>query len=183
MLECCASIIEATSDLHRAEGPLLIFILFVAIAIGSFILSHLAGKKRTAAMRMLAAQMGFDFCAAKDRQLARELDFLKHLSKGSNRYAHNVLRGVSPDGEPVMIFDYRYEVSSGESTTVHQHSVFLITLPRRFPELQIEPEGLKSRLMHAVGLGDIDFESIEFSKAFDVRSRTRNLPMTSAMPA
>ena len=147
--------------------------LIIAVVIGACIHSYLAAKKRTEAMQELAKQMGFRFSPRKDRFIARKFGFLKHLNKGSNRYAHNILKGSTPDGEPAMIFDYHYQVSSGKTTTHYQYSVFMITLPRSFPELQIEPEGFGSRLKHVVGLGDIDFESIGFSNAFDVRSRDK----------
>ena len=44
-----------------------------------------------------------------------------------------------------------------------------------FPELQIKPESWLNRIGHAMGMQDIDFESIEFSKAFEVKSEDKKL--------
>ena len=48
-------------------------------------------------------------------------------------------------------------------------------LERPFPELTIAPENMLSRLGQALGFDDIDFESIEFSNAYAVRSKDKKL--------
>ena len=46
-------------------------------------------------------------------------------------------------------------------------------VPAYFPELCIVPEGLLSKITGALGDGDIQFESAEFTRAFCVRSRDK----------
>ena len=46
-------------------------------------------------------------------------------------------------------------------------------LSQRFPELNIEREGFFSKIGQALGFDDIDFESLEFSKRYKVKSRDK----------
>ena len=43
-------------------------------------------------------------------------------------------------------------------------------MKKQFPELIIEPEGFFSKIAQAIGFDDIDFESLEFSKRYKVKS-------------
>jgi hypothetical protein len=52
----------------------------------------------------------------------------------------------------------------------HYFSIFTLALPERFPELTIEREGFFSKIGQALGFDDIDFESLEFSKRYKVKS-------------
>lgn len=149
--------------------PIVILIVVVSLILGWWF-SYQNAKKRRAAMKALAAEMGFRFDPEKNRSLAQGYSFIKHLNEGSNPYACNILSGHSPGGEPVLMFDFHYETGSGKHTQHHECTVLSLKLPRRFPELQIEPEGLGSILKQAIGFDDIDFESLEFSKRYDVRS-------------
>jgi len=74
-----------------------------------------------------------------------------------------------------LIYDYHYETTSTDSKgrrqkTSHYLSIYLILLPKSFPELTIAREQLFSKIAQAFGYDDIDFESHEFSKTFCVRS-------------
>ena len=158
-------------------GPILIFVLFVAIVIVAAIFGAIAARKRREAMSALAARLGLSFSQDKDRSLATRFGFLDKLAQGSNRYAFNVLSGRYRDNE-VLVFDYHYETHSTDSkghTQTHHHyfSFFILVLPMGFPELKITREGLFSKIAQAFGYDDIDFESAEFSRAFCVRSKDK----------
>ena len=158
-------------------GPILIFVLFVAIVIVAAIFGAIAARKRREAMSALAAGLGLSFNPDKDRSLATRFGFLDKLAQGSNRYAFNVLSGRYRDKE-VLVFDYHYETHSTDSkghTQTHHHyfSFFILVLPMGFPELKITREGLFSKIAQAFGYDDIDFESAEFSRAFCVRSKDK----------
>ncbi len=140
-------------------------------------LGHLQAKKRREAFERLASELGFDFYSQKDRQFARRFSFLEHMDDGSNRYAYNRLTG-KVEGQTVNIFDYHYETysrdSKGRRRTDHHHfSIFTLSLPAAFPELNIEREGFFSKIGQALGFDDIDFESLEFSKRYKVKSRDK----------
>lgn len=142
------------------------------VVLAALLLSHLFQRRRTAAMEAVAARLGLGFRAENDRELARRLEFLDKLDRGSNRYVSNCLDGEW-QSERVMVFDYHYQTSSGRHTQHHHFSVAMLVLPRVFPELLVSPESFLSKIAQAAGYDDIDFESAEFSRAFCVRSRDK----------
>ena len=160
----------------RGEAPIiLIFGLFVILAIVLGIFGYVQEKKRREALQSIAGQLGLSFNSARDRSIASTYNFLNKLRSGENRYAYNVMRGTAPEGYPVVLFDYHYETTSTDSdgdrqTTHHYLSVFTLTMRKQFPELIIEPEGFFSKIAQAFGFDDIDFESVAFSKRYKVKS-------------
>lgn len=155
---------------------ILVVVLVALVIVALIVFGYLAERRRTEAMAAIAARLRLGFRAGKDRDLARQLEFLDKLDQGSNRYVSNCLDGVY-QGERVMVFDYHYETYShskgGRHTHHHRFTVAMLVLPRTFPELLISPEGFLSKLAQAVGYEDIDFESAEFSRTFCVRSRDK----------
>lgn len=145
-------------------------ILFV-IAAGA--IGWWQAKKRREAFQALAKKLGMRY-RAKDHSVAGRYAFLNKLAQGSNRYAFNLLEGEY-QGHPVTAFDYHYETYSTDSkgrrqTHHHYFSFFILHQTLYFPELRIYPESFLSKMGQMLGYDDIDFESIEFSKAFTVRS-------------
>ena len=157
--------------------PLILVIAIVVLVIGLAILGYLREKKRREAFRNLAADMGFTYCVGKDYSIPHRYNFLNKLSTGSNRYAQNILEG-DLEGFPLHCFDYHYETYSTDSkgrrqTHHHRFSYFILEMKKSFPELLIYPEGFFSKFGQFIGFEDIDFESIEFSKAFVVKSNDK----------
>ncbi|MGB0258527.1 MAG: hypothetical protein ACPGES_07750 [Coraliomargarita sp.] len=152
----------------------LIFIGFAALVIALIVIGHIQAKKRREAFQLLAQELGFRYIQGRDRGLPSKFHFLQHLDDGSNRYAENILYG-DLDGQQAYAFDYHYETYSRDSkgrrqTNHHWFSVFTLELPDSFPELIIKPEGLFAKLGQMLGFDDIDFESLEFSKRYSVKS-------------
>ncbi len=157
-------------------GPFVIILIVVGV-VGAILFGWYFEKKRREELAAMAARLGLRYAPDKDRGLAEEFGFLDKLAQGSNRYAFNVMQGQYQE-QAVWAFDYHYETHSTDSkgnrhTHDHYLSVFVLGLPRNFPELRIVPEGLLSKLAQAFGYADIDFESDEFSRAFCVRSPDR----------
>lgn len=151
-----------------------IFILGFIAFIGFAIFSYMQEQKRIAALVEEANRLGLNFRKGKDRGLGRRYSFLDKLRKGSNRYAQNVLSGAYHQ-HPVEVFGYHYETHSTDSkgrrqTHHHYLHVTALTLEQGFPELRIYPETFLSKIGQAIGFDDIDFESVEFSKKFVVKS-------------
>ena len=158
-----------------------------ALVVGLFVLPFTIAahkerrEKQAAAMSAKARELGFKFSASANSRLAgmvRHLDSLD-VDKGRDRYALNVAEG-SFEGHPVAVFDYHYATSGDwwwpPEWTIHNYvSILLVDLEKEFPELIIGPEGggLFKMIAEAFGGGDIDFESYEFSKQFDVRSKDK----------
>jgi len=152
---------------------LLIFTLFVLAIIVLGYRSLPRGKGRRETFQAMARQLGFRY-TDRDCGIPDRYRFLDALDKGENRYAFNVLEGRC-GGYPVQAFDYHYETHSTDSdgdrqTHHHYFSFFVLQQEQRFPELRIYPEGFFSKLGQMLGFDDIDFESVEFSQAFCVRS-------------
>lgn len=152
----------------------LVAVLFIGAIIASAVYSFIAAQKRREAMLGLATRLGLAFDPGNDRSLPGRFGFLKQLAQGSNRYATNVLSGNYRQHE-IFGFDYHYETystdSKGNRTTEHHwFSFFILTLPIVFPELTIRREGFFTKIAEVFGYQDINFESGEFSKTFNVRS-------------
>ncbi|HNR36846.1 MAG TPA: hypothetical protein PKO36_16850 [Candidatus Hydrogenedentes bacterium] len=128
-------------------------------------------RRRSEAFRVLARQYGFAY-RRRSGSLPRQFDFMNVLRQGEDRQAVNILEGIY-EGRMVLSFEYNYTTGSGEDKEQHFMSVFMLQLERSFPELRIYPETLWSKLGQKLGFEDIDFESIEFSRAFTVRAADR----------
>lgn len=96
---------------------------------------------------------------------------------GHKRYAFNVLEGTYRE-RPVCCFEYHYETYSSDSkgrrqTHHHYLTAAAIHLPHGLGYLMVRPENIFDKLAGAVGFNDIDFESVEFSRRFYVKSLDR----------
>lgn len=123
--------------------------------------------------------MGMRLDRALDRRMDTVHRFLRKV-KGSRRYALNVISGQS-HGHSVTIFEYHYQryfkCKSYEYSKYIEHNYltyFVLDLENELPGLTVKEEQPASkvlaRLADALGRGDIDFESHEFSERYDVRS-------------
>lgn len=156
--------------------PFVIAAVLVAVIV-STIYGVIRARKRLEGLNELALRLGLNFSAAEDYELAGRYGFLKQLAQGENRYARNVLSGIYQQNE-VLAFDYHYETHSTDSkgnrqTHHHWFSFFILTLPAAFPDLTIRRENLFTKVAEVFGYQDIEFESAEFSKAFNVRSQDK----------
>jgi len=157
-------------------APILLFVVIIGVVILVGALGWLQEKRRREAFQALASRLGLRY-SAKDWGIANSYAFLDKLREGSRRYAFNILDG-NYNGHDVLVFDYHYETYSTDSkghrdTHHHYFSFFVLNQMQRFPELRIYPENVLSKLGQMLGFDDIDFESIEFSRAFTVRSKDR----------
>ena len=67
--------------------------------------------------------------------------------------------------------DFRYTVKRGKSHVTYKFSYLILSIPfQHVPDLLIRREGMFDKLAGAIGFDDIDFESLEFSDRFLVKS-------------
>jgi hypothetical protein len=156
---------------------IVIVVVVIGFVIAGIIYGSIAARKRREALAELGARLGLRFSPEHDTAIADRFHFLDRLSRGSDRYAFNILAGRWFD-QNVLAFDYHYETHSRSSkgrrqTHHHYFSCFILLLPAHFPEVTITREGIFSKIAQAVGYDDIDFESAEFSRTFCVRSRDK----------
>jgi hypothetical protein len=168
---------KITPTIFPMDAGILFFVLFAIVVVALGIYGALQARKRREELSLLAQRLGLRFSTAHDRNIPLRFSFLNRLGQGSNRYAFNVLSGAF-QGQEVLAFDYHYETYSRDSkgrrqTHHHYFSFFILILPVAFPELTITRETIFSKIAQAIGFGDINFESHEFSRTFCVRSRDK----------
>jgi hypothetical protein len=78
--------------------------------------------------------------------------------------------GRTPDGHDRRAFDYQYTTGTGKNRKVHTFSCGLISTGAAWPQLTLGPEGFFERVMDIIGADDLQFESEEFNREWDVRS-------------
>lgn len=99
-------------------------------------------------------------------------------NKGDERTWENVISGAI-DGKPVLLFDYEYvEVTRDHEgrtqRTKYPFTCAIAQLPGCFtPGLQLEPETFFSKLKDKTGFRDLELESEEFNRRFEVGTRDR----------
>lgn len=148
--------------------PGLLIAIFVVLAAIAVWFAWQAEKKRRAAFRAWASEHGFSYRHEHDASVRKTYGFLDRLQIGHSRRGYHLLRGEW-NGRRAAAFQFRYTVGSGKHQTTHYVGVALLHLDRVFPEFLLGPENVLHRFAGAFGFDDIDFESVEFSNAFNVR--------------
>ena len=115
---------------------------------------------------------GWTYAHERNKNIYKRFGFLDRTNQGHSRYAIHVLEGEWKN-YPSTAFTFHFAVttSNGKTTTTthHHFGVALIQLEKAFPELKVSPESFLHKIGHALGMQDIDFESIDFSKSYEVK--------------
>lgn len=151
--------------------PLIPILVAVALAAVMFF-AWQAEKRRRQALQAWADEHGWHYRFRRDRGKVRQYSFLDRLQQGHSRVAYHRLQGEW-QGRPAEVFQLCYTTGSGKNRQTHWWVVALLRIERPFPELTLAPENILSRFGQALGFDDIDFESVEFSRAYAVRSRDK----------
>ena len=139
---------------------------------------HQQAKKRIAAMRALASDLGLRFVPDDDRAHDERFAQFAVFRRGTRRIAYSTMRGsttIGPFTESVVMGDFKYTVESGSGknrrSVTRRFSYVLVAMPHeRVPELLLRKEHVFDRITDFFGFDDIDFESAEFSRRFHVAS-------------
>lgn len=154
-----------------ASLVVLFVVLAIAIAVGTWYLREQRRKEIAA----VAARLGFRYSREDPFGLV-DLPFAL-FGRGDGRGCENVLWG-SASGRDVRLFDYWYfdestDAEGHTSRTYHRFSCALTQIDALCPHLSVRREGFFSRLADHVGLRDIEFESDEFNRTYQVESEDR----------
>lgn len=158
------------------EGAfLLLFSLFAVIAVGVAVLAHQAKVRRRHELGTVARNQGLDFSISDPFDTLSEPFAL--LSRGDGRGVENVMWGFWHDLE-VRAFDYWYYDESTDSNgrssrTYHRFDCVMALVDARCPRLEIHEENVLTRLADAFALRDIELESEEFNRRFNVKGADR----------
>lgn len=148
-----------------------VFALVVAVAVHTW----RSTRKRREDLAVWAATHGMDFSLADPHAIDR-LDF-KLFGLGDGRGCENVVTGTW-QGLDVRIADYWYYETShdsdgGSSRTYHRFSIVLAAVGAWLPAVQVAKENLLTRLADHLAMRDIEFESQEFNRLFNVKAGDR----------
>jgi hypothetical protein len=146
----------------------LIFCVFILVAIGVAVASHQALKRRRQELADFAAQRGFTFTVEDEMNLSGHLAEFALVRDHSSGTVRHVLVGDDGDRQ-VILFEFVYVTGSGKHR--HTHTQFCATwqLPAGVSRLRVRPEGFFERIGDWFTGRDIDFtEDVAFSGRFSV---------------
>lgn len=143
-----------------------IFALFFAIVIAVLVWRS---SRRLGAWRKVARRLGLDL-VEDGIVLPAGADRLRLLRVGHSQSAGPGLHGEI-DGHRVWLLDWSWESGRGENLRWGTFVVALLQCPGlALPHLELRPEGLKERLVDALGGTDIDLpEDPNFSRRYRLR--------------
>ncbi len=155
--------------------PALVIIAVIAFVVGAFVISKKLAAQRAAELQSVAAQAGLEFSATDaTRYDAMGFDLFR---KGDERSWKNVMwQASNPQG--ARVFEYQYTTHSTDSkgnrtsSTTH-HTVTVFDVPANCAHLTIGPENMATRLADHIGMRDIEFESEEFNRMFNIKCPDR----------
>ena len=163
-------------NVHTANvDPFLLLGLGVVAMIGVLVVSYVLKVRRREAMAQFAAKYGFVYTAhAPPGLLAYGFPL---FFKGDGRGAENGVIGEWK-GMPFKAADFWYYTESTDSKgnrskNYSRFSVAVIELEAWLPDIAIHRENVFTLLGDKLGMKDIDFESEEFNRAFQVKAKDR----------
>lgn len=153
----------------------LLVALFVVVAAGAAAWSYYAKKKRRDELAFVARQLGLSYAA--DDPFGILAEPFELLGRGDGQGVENVLWGAY-QGLDVRAFDYWYytETRDAQGHTSRSYSRFngaIVPVGAACSNLTIANENVLTALADHMGLRDIEFESDEFNRTFNVKSPDR----------
>lgn len=153
----------------------LLWVAVIAVVAGAIYLSWYLKKKRREELAAVARQHGLTY--HKDDPFGLVGMPFALMRKGDGRGCENVMAGTW-HGMDLKEFDYWYyeESRDSEGHTSRDYSRFSCALTEvgaYCSPLTIERENLLTRIADNLGFRDIEFESEEFNRAFNIKGRDR----------
>jgi hypothetical protein len=164
-------------------GALIVVGILVLVGLGIWY-SWYAKKKRREELAIAAKQLGLQY-SAEDVFGCLALPF-GLLDKGDGRGTENVLWGAW-QGMDLREFDYWYydETTDSEGHTSRSYSHFSCAVTQTqltAAPLSVTRENIFTRFADHVGLRDIEFESEQFNREFNVKSGDRKFDRRGRRP-
>lgn len=152
-------------------GGIVLFAVLGAGVIALMVWSAVRERRRRERLQQFCLSQGWSFDPSDPSLIGRWGG--TPFETGDHRKAHNVVRGTHGRYN-FTAFDYSFETHSTDSkgnrtTTTHRYGIVALALPAYLPTLSVTPEGVLSRMAGAVGFGDIQLESEDFNRKFQVR--------------
>ena len=144
-----------------------IFVLFIALFATAIVISIVLERKRTEAIKQLAATMGFDYREHPQTYLPDTIWQFDLFNKGRNRRLKHLIQGTQEEAI-VSVSDYQYTTGTQKNRTTHNQTVVFIESDRlNLPNFLLIPENIFHKVGNVFGYKDIDFDSHpEFSSQY-----------------
>jgi hypothetical protein len=164
---------------QTSNGGSALFGLFIVLGLatvgGIAYWAYLRQRKRREAFALLARQQGLSYSPEDVFGILDEPFVL--LQKGDGRGAENVLSGTW-QSMPLRAFDYWYYEESTDSNgnrskSYYRFDCIIVPIEAACSPLTIDHENLLTRIADAVALHDIELESEEFNRAFNIKGPDR----------
>jgi hypothetical protein len=170
LVSICIGILSIVLSIVEAVGVPGVVIGITLILLGWIGSASYLGTKRANEVGLAARDMGLSFIRKVDPMLLSRLEGFHLFSQGHSKTISNLIHGEI-NGTEVMIFDYRYTVGGGKSSSTHSQTVICMRSDRlNLPAFSLRPENVLHRIGSVFGYQDIDFsESPAFSEKYLLR--------------
>ena len=148
-----------------------VFVLIAAVAGGAAYLAYYLKKKRIQGLATAAKQLGLQF--SRNDPFGTLSEPFQLLQKGDGRDVENVMSGLW-QGMGLRQFDYWYYEESTDSQghrskSYYRFNCVIAPIEAACAHLMIDHENMFTRLADALSFHDIEFESEEFNRAYQVK--------------
>ena len=152
---------------------LVFFALMVVVVGASLYFNAKRSDKRRRKVAEIASRHDLFFALKEPYNMVNTFDF-DLFDFGRAKAVRNVMYGRQGDRE-VRAFDYRYTTGSGKNSRTYHWTCGLVTTggATSWPHLTLGPETFFERIAQVVAGDDIDFESEEFNRDWEVRCEDR----------
>lgn len=164
-----------------AAAPSLIFVAVIILIVAGIVYAFYARKKRRTAIASFALHHGLSFTGHDPYNIPVTYP-MRLFSMGDGRGAENVVTGEWK-GRRIIEADYWYYNESTDSKghrtrSYSRFQIALVPIGAYLPKVQIGGENIFTRLADHMGMEDINFESEEFNRTFNVKSEDRKFAFT-----
>lgn len=140
-------------------GTLLAVAAFAAVFAGGAYWSIQREKKRTLALSVLAARLGWTLQPDAPLTVVPGPSRFELFTSGRRQHIRNYAGGTR-DGRAVAVFDYSYVTGAGKSQTTWQQTVVHVRAPGlALPAFVLRPEHVVHKIGGMFGYQDIDVEN------------------------
>lgn len=141
--------------------------LLIAAAVWTMVRAQKRYRQRVVALSAWARGVGWTYVENEPPLTGRYRG--EPFGRGYDRRAQHVLRGTHR-GRVFVAFEHQYTVQQGKSSTTYQHTIVAIPTPNQRPYLQIGLEHAGHKLLELVGVRDLQLESEEFNRVFQIKT-------------
>ncbi len=182
---------------------ILVAILVVPAVIVIWFLSEKERKRRAAELSILADNLNlnfleygmpyenpngfFSFAGTSDpnespTNSAVFVPVFPLFNQGSSRTISPALIGSDQAGNYWYLFEYRYTISTGKSSTTYRFTVALVSATVAFPEMTLEPENVGFTIGKFLGMRELQVESEEFNQRYFVKTSDEKMSLDLLHP-